>query len=127
MAHEVRLAKWKAYIVQCQLHIIGQSIKNWCRQNDVNEKRYYYWLRRIRLQTAEECGKESNMTQKYNAEDLNNLSQQELVGLVNANCLAPRQARLCRRCQGDEERHPSGGKGLGRRPGTEKNRYNLCL
>lgn len=67
------------------------------------------------------------MVQKYTADDLNNLSQKGLFGIVNKNYRPPRQVRLCRRCQGDEERHPSGGKDIGRRPGTEKNRYKLCL
>ena len=53
ITHEVRLARWKEVIGQCQLRPEGQSIKDWCKQNDVSEKRYYYWQRRIRLQIAE--------------------------------------------------------------------------
>ena len=51
--HEVHLARWKEVIGQCQLRPEGQLITDCCKQNDVSEKRYYYWQRRIRLQIAE--------------------------------------------------------------------------
>lgn len=46
--HEVRLANWKAVIEQCQSRPEGQTITQWCEQNNVNENQYYYWQRRIR-------------------------------------------------------------------------------
>lgn len=46
--HEVRLANWKAVIEQCQSRPEGQTIAQWCEQNDVNENQYYYWQRRVR-------------------------------------------------------------------------------
>lgn len=46
--HEVRLANWKAVIKQCQSRPEGQTIAEWCAQNNVNENQYYYWQRRIR-------------------------------------------------------------------------------
>lgn len=46
--HEVRLANWKAVIEQCQSRPEGQTIAQWCEQNNVNENQYYYWQRRIR-------------------------------------------------------------------------------
>ena len=51
--HEVRLARWKEVIGQRQSRPEGQLIRNWCKQNDVIEKRYYYQQRRIRLQIDE--------------------------------------------------------------------------
>ena len=51
--YEVRLARWKEVIGQCQLRPEGQTIRDWCIQNNVSEKRYYYWQRRIRLKIAE--------------------------------------------------------------------------
>ena len=53
ITHDVRLAGWKEVIEQCQSRPEGQSIRDWCKQNNVSEKRYYYWQRRIRLQIAE--------------------------------------------------------------------------
>lgn len=53
ITHEVRLAKWKEVIKQCLSRSEGQSIRDWCKQNGVSEKRYYYRQRRIRLQIAE--------------------------------------------------------------------------
>lgn len=53
ITHEVRLARWKEVIGQCQSRPEGQSIRDWCKQNNVSEKRYYYWQRRIRLPIAE--------------------------------------------------------------------------
>lgn len=46
--HEVRLANWKDVIEQCQLRPAGQTIAQWCEQNNVNLNQYYYWQRRIR-------------------------------------------------------------------------------
>ena len=53
ITHEVRLARWKEVIGQCQSRPEGQTVRDWCKQNNVSEKQYYYWQRRIRLQIAE--------------------------------------------------------------------------
>ena len=46
--HEVRLANWKAIIEQCQARPKGQTAKQWMVENDISDKQYYYWLRRVR-------------------------------------------------------------------------------
>lgn len=43
---EYRLNKWIQIIQEC--HASGQSIASWCRENNINAKSYYYWLRKIR-------------------------------------------------------------------------------
>jgi len=46
--HEVRRANWKAVIEQCQARPKGQTVKQWLLEQEISEKRYYYWLRKIR-------------------------------------------------------------------------------
>jgi len=46
--HEIRLIQWKQIIEQCQNRPKGQSAKQWMADNQISEKSYYYWLRKIR-------------------------------------------------------------------------------
>ena len=52
--HEVRLANWKAIIEQCQARPKGQTAKQWMHENDISDKQYYYWLRRVRAAVIKE-------------------------------------------------------------------------
>ena len=54
--HEVRLANWKTIVEQCQSRPRGQTVAEWCAQNDIREKQYYYWQRRVRRQALNEAG-----------------------------------------------------------------------
>lgn len=44
--HEYRLSQWLTIIKECRSS--GMPVKRWCEQNDVNEKRFYYWQRKLR-------------------------------------------------------------------------------
>lgn len=46
--YQVRCANWKSVIEQCQARPEGQSAKQWLAENNVSEKKYYYWLRKLR-------------------------------------------------------------------------------
>lgn len=46
---QFRLEQWKKLISQCQAS--GMSVCSWCKQNNVSEPSYYYYLKRIRKQT----------------------------------------------------------------------------
>lgn len=48
---EFRLKQWTKIIQTCQAS--GMTIVNWCSQNNVKTKSYYYWLRRIRSLACE--------------------------------------------------------------------------
>lgn len=48
ITHEVRLANWKNTIEQCNDRPQGMTVKQWLEENSINEKTYYYWLRRVR-------------------------------------------------------------------------------
>lgn len=54
ITHDIRRDRWKAVIEQCYARPEGQTIKEWCTQNNVSEKQFFYWQRRIRLQIAGE-------------------------------------------------------------------------
>lgn len=46
ITQEVRLANWTNLIQDCLSS--GLSKKQWCLENQVNEKQFYYWQRRVR-------------------------------------------------------------------------------
>ena len=46
--HQVCLASWKKIIEQCNNRPQGTTVKQWVKDNGINEKTYYYWLRRVR-------------------------------------------------------------------------------
>lgn len=51
---EIRLASWKPIIEQCQARPKTQTARQWLAENNVPEKQYYYWLRRVRQSLVEE-------------------------------------------------------------------------
>ena len=52
--HQVRSANWKSLIEQCQARPEGQTAKQWLADNNVSEKQYYYWLRKMRKEAYED-------------------------------------------------------------------------
>lgn len=44
--HQHRLQTWTPVIHECKNS--GMTIKAWCAENNVNEKQFYYWQRRVR-------------------------------------------------------------------------------
>ena len=49
--HEVRLLQWQE-IIQAQL-ASGQNKREWCRENGISEKQFFYWQRRLRKELYE--------------------------------------------------------------------------
>lgn len=55
--HQYFLSKWAPIIQECRTS--GMTVKVWCLENNVDEKQFFYWQRRIReelctsVQTAE--------------------------------------------------------------------------
>lgn len=62
ITHEVRLANWKTIVDECNNRPKGMSAKQWLSENDINEKTYYYWLRRIRGEAYSQLQPELPMT-----------------------------------------------------------------
>ena len=56
--HEMRLAGWKKIIDNCQARPEGQTVKQWLAEQGIQEKNYYYWLRKVRKTTYELMTKE---------------------------------------------------------------------
>ena len=46
--HEVHLNQLKLIIEQCQSRPDGQTARQWLAGNGIQEKMYYYWIRRVR-------------------------------------------------------------------------------
>lgn len=42
---EQRVARWTEMITRCRSS--GMTVKNWCEQEGIREKTYYYWQRKI--------------------------------------------------------------------------------
>ena len=53
--HEVRLANWESIVHQCQSRPEGQATKQWLADNNISDKQYYYWLRKIRKRALDEA------------------------------------------------------------------------
>lgn len=46
--NQMRSENWRSLISACQQS--GQTIVNWCHENGINTKTYYYWLQKLRKQ-----------------------------------------------------------------------------
>jgi len=56
LTHTVRRSNWINIIRQCQNRPAGTTAKQWLAENDISEKSYYYWLRKLRREVCEqEC------------------------------------------------------------------------
>ena len=54
LTHTVRRSNWINIIRQCQDRPAGTTAKQWLAENDISEKSYYYWLRKIRREVCEQ-------------------------------------------------------------------------
>lgn len=52
ITHEMRLAQWTSLIRECNNS--GMPKKSWMSANDINEKQFYYWQRRVREEVFQE-------------------------------------------------------------------------
>lgn len=50
--HQVRLAQWTQIIEACNQRPSGMTAKQWLADNNISDKSYYYWQRRIRSKIA---------------------------------------------------------------------------
>ena len=48
---EYRLSQWLPIVKACRSS--GMTVKSWCEENNVNEKRFYYWQSRLRALASE--------------------------------------------------------------------------
>lgn len=46
--HQVRLAQWTQIVEGCNCRPEGMTAKQWLKDNNISEKSYYYWQRRVR-------------------------------------------------------------------------------
>ena len=51
MSKQERLENWTARIIACRSS--GMTVRDWCQENGLSEKTYYYWQRRL-FQTLSE-------------------------------------------------------------------------
>lgn len=46
IAQEYRMNQWIEIVRECRES--GQTVTSWCREHDIDPKKYYYWLKKIR-------------------------------------------------------------------------------
>lgn len=46
IAQEYRMNQWIGIVRECRES--GQTVASWCREHDIDPKKYYYWLKKIR-------------------------------------------------------------------------------
>lgn len=63
ITHQVRLENWTKIIEQCNNRPAGITAKQWLSDNGISDKRYYYWLRKIRQEAYTNKEKELPATQ----------------------------------------------------------------
>lgn len=56
LKHEVIAERWAALIKERMDS--GMTIKEWCRERNIKESQYYYWLKTLREEKAEGMGRE---------------------------------------------------------------------
>jgi hypothetical protein len=54
ISHTVRNSRWKDIILQCQNRPAEMSAKQWMTENQISEKSYYYWQRKLRKDAFEQ-------------------------------------------------------------------------
>ena len=74
----MRLQRWANQINTCRQS--GKSVKNWCAANEVNEKTYYYRLKRVQEEMFEMIAPLTPVSQ-YKSTDMPDPSAATLCGL----------------------------------------------
>lgn len=50
--HDIRRANWQKILKQCRQRPADTTIKQWCFDNGISDKSYYYWQRKFRREAA---------------------------------------------------------------------------
>lgn len=50
VAEQVRLRQWMSLIEECQNS--EMTVKAWCSNQNINQRKYYYWLKKVREATC---------------------------------------------------------------------------
>lgn len=59
----MRLNNWAALINECNNS--NMTKRAWCIANNINEKQFFYWQRRVRMQLAQELETTSTLSPKF--------------------------------------------------------------
>lgn len=60
VVQDVRLKEWVDIIQEQKAS--GLSVRAWCRENDIGQGRFYYWLNKLRKATLEQFPEEFKKT-----------------------------------------------------------------
>lgn len=68
--HIVRRKMWQKIVLECQNRPSGMSAKQWLIDNDINEKSYYYWQRKLRTGFFENNSEVTELSTPASKEEL---------------------------------------------------------
>ena len=60
---EYRLAQWLPIVQECRES--GMTVRSWCQQNNVDEKRFYYWQNKLRVLASESIAVSNEQQSKF--------------------------------------------------------------
>lgn len=52
ITHDIRRSNWLEILNRSQQRPVHTTIKQWCLDNGISEKSYYYWQRKFRQEAA---------------------------------------------------------------------------
>lgn len=61
ITHTMRNSRWKDIILQCQNRPAEMSAKQWMAENQISDKSYYYWQRKLRKEAYEHINNSPTM------------------------------------------------------------------
>ncbi len=67
IVHNVRQEYWRDIVAQCQSRPEGMTAKQWMHENGINDKSYYYWQRKFRIETFQELVEEPELPVKISS------------------------------------------------------------
>ena len=82
MARQVRLTH-RAGVMRARTES-GQSVRRWCRENEIQEKTYYYWQRKLREVACEHLEKQALSQQR---------TELSIPGFAEVKVLEPSQEK----------------------------------
>ena len=81
--HQARLSQWAEKISNCQSS--GLTVTQWCRDNEINAKKYYYWLKKVREQALLSMPQDENASSLAIAKATNSLNNNASENLSFSN------------------------------------------
>ena len=81
-----RAADWAERIRDCRSS--KMSVREWCKENGLSEKTYYYWQRKLFQMVSEQQGTFTEITPKYGVRKAQDIAATIRIGELEADIYA---------------------------------------